>query len=87
MFLIVKHISRPGKNCLIKVSWATWIYSTCVSTGEKLCDSGNRVMQALGTKLFVFFDCRMSQGQAVLNSNGIKKEMRTVNTTLHVTYK
>ena len=55
MFLIVKQISRPGKNYLIKVSWATWIYSTYVSIGEKMCESGNRVMQALGTNFYFYF--------------------------------
>ena len=45
-----------------------------------MCESGDRVMQALGTKLFLFYFCRMPQGQAVLNSNGTKKEMRKVNT-------
>ena len=76
MFLIVKEISR-----------ATWIRSTYISIGEKMCESGNPVMQALGTILFLFYFCRMPQGQAVFNSNGIKKEMRKLNTTLHVTYK
>ena len=48
-----------------------------------MCESGDRVMQALGTKLFLFYFCRMPQGQAVFDSNGMKKEMRKV----HVTYK